>query len=132
MGSIVLAGLSIALFAVAARQWLAPRVEGEPERAEGAGWRGNVLLFVISIASVGGLLLAAGAAGWNRDRALWVGVGTFLGMMTIIRPWWFWENYKARWLRKVIGDGATMVIYLAIAGIMIWVGLSTDWPFGGR
>ena len=132
IAAIILAALSLVLFAVAAREWPWQRVESDPERAERAGWRGNLLLFVVSLASVGGLLVAAGVAGWNRDRALWVGIGTGFGLLTILRPWWFWGNYKARWLRELIGDGATMVIYLALAALMIWVGLHTDWPFGRR
>jgi hypothetical protein len=132
VAAIVLAILSLALFALAAGEWLVPRVEDDSGRVQRAGWRGNLLLFGVSLASVGALLLAVGVAGWNRDRALWVGVGTGFGWLTILRPWWFWENYKARWLRELIGDGATMVIYLALAGVMIWVGLHTDWPFGRR
>jgi hypothetical protein len=61
---------------------------------------------------------------------LWVGLSAFLGLMTILRPWWFWENYRARWLRNVMGDGATIVVYFAVAGIMVWVGLNTNWTFG--
>jgi hypothetical protein len=52
--------------------------------------------------------------------------------MTLLRPWWFWENYRARWLRNLIGDEATMLVYLGIAAIMVWVGLNTDWTFGRR
>jgi hypothetical protein len=52
--------------------------------------------------------------------------------MTISRPWWFWENYKARWLRDAIGDGPTAVLYLALSAVMVWVGLYTDWTFGRR
>jgi len=51
--------------------------------------------------------------------------------MTIRRPSWFWENYKARWLRNSIGDAATAV-YLAVAAIMVWIELNTDWGFGRR
>jgi hypothetical protein len=32
----------------------------------------------------------------------------------------------------MIGDEATAVLYLAIAGVMVWVGLYTDWTFGRR
>jgi hypothetical protein len=72
------------------------------------------------------------AFGWSRDRALWVGFGAFLAIMTAIQPWWFWEHYKARWLRELIGDEATAMVYLLLAGVMLWVGLFTDWSFGRR
>jgi hypothetical protein len=131
-GAIILALSSVALFAVAAREWSARRSETDAMDTGRDSWRGHVLLFLVSIASVAGVLAVAGIAGWNRDRAMWVGVGGFLGLLTMVRPWWFWENYKARWLRKLIGDGATAVVYLAIAAIMVWIGLNTDWGFGRR
>lgn len=52
--------------------------------------------------------------------------------MTLTRPWWFWENWKARWLRDLIGDGGTALVYLTLAAVMVWVGLFTDWTFGRR
>jgi hypothetical protein len=95
-------------------------------------WWGNVVGFVVSVALVGSVLTVAPIAGWNRDRAMWVGFGGFLALMTLLRPSWFWENYRARWLRNVIGDGGTTVVYLAFAAIMVWIGLNTDWGFGRR
>lgn len=78
------------------------------------------------------LLVGAAEFGWPRDRTLWVGFGLFLAGMTVVRPWWFWENYKARWLRGLIGDAPTAGFYLAVAAVMLWVGLFTDWTFGRR
>ena len=124
--------LSVGLFAVAAREWSAPRSEGDSPDTGRNGWWGGVVLFLVSVGLVGSVLVVAGIAGWKRDRAMWVGLGGFLGLLTILRPWWFWENYRARWLRKVIGDVATIVMYLAFAAIMVWVGLNTDWGFGRR
>jgi hypothetical protein len=95
-------------------------------------WYGNVVIFHVSVGLVGSVLAVARIAGWNRDRAMWVGAGGFLGLLTILRPWWFWENMKARWLRNLIGDTATAAVYLAFAAIMAWIGLNTDWGFGRR
>jgi hypothetical protein len=132
IAAIVFAMVSVVLLAYAIRQWSAPPSEvGSDERARNR-WQGNLLLFLLSIGLVVSVLLAAELAGWNRDRALWISVGSFLGLMTLLRPWWFWENYRARWLRNLIGDEATMVVYLGIAAIMVWVGLNTDWTFGRR
>jgi hypothetical protein len=75
------------------------------------------------------LITSAAALRWPQNRTLWVGVGSVLALMTLIRPRWFWENWKARMLRNLIGDAATAAMYLAIAGAMIWIGLSTDWKF---
>ena len=97
-----------------------------------ARWRGGVILFAVMLLLMGMLWATAAELGWNRDRVLWVGLGAFLVLMTISRPWWFWENYKARWLRDSIGDGPTVVVYLAFSAVLVWVGLYTDWTFGRR
>jgi hypothetical protein len=115
---------------LAANEWNdspAGRDRGEPDRR---GWPGGLILFLVAALSVGTLYLGAGELGWPRDRTLWVGVGSFLALMTIARPWWFWENYRARWLRNLIGDESTAGLYLALAAVMIWVGLFTEWTFG--
>jgi hypothetical protein len=132
IAAIVFAMVSLVLLALAVRQWSAPPSEGPSDERARNRWQGNLLLFLLSIGLVVSVLLAAELAGWNRDRALWISVGSFLGLMTLLRPWWFWENYRARWLRNLIGDEATMVVYLGIAAIMVWVGLNTDWTFGRR
>jgi hypothetical protein len=121
--------LGLLFLALAAQEWLSPRVE---RRAglQPAAWRGGVILLVMSLLSLAALLGAARLFGWNRDRALWVGIGGFLAIMTFARPWWFWDNWKARWLRNLVGDGPTAGFYLAVAGFMIWVGLFTEWTFG--
>jgi len=97
-----------------------------------SGWWGRVVGVLVSVGMVGSVLAVARIAGWNRDRAMWVAFGGFLGLMAILRPFWFWESYRARWLRNVIGDGATAAVYLAFAAIMAWIGLNTDWGFGRR
>jgi len=107
-------------------------MEGDSMNTGRSGWWGRVVGVLVSVGLVGSVLAVARIAGWNRDRAMWVGFGGFLGLMTILRPFWFWENYRARWLRNVIGDGATAAVYLAFAAIMVWIGLNTDWGFGRR
>jgi hypothetical protein len=94
--------------------------------------RGKLILLSVVLLLIGGLWLFAAPLGWSRDRVLWVGFGGFLAIMTLSRPWWFWEDYRARWLRKLIGDEPTAAFYLLIAGAMLWVGLFTDWHFGRR
>ena len=123
--------LSLVLVAAAVREWSR---DVEPDRPAPArsGGRGALILLAVSGAVVGSLVVAAPAAGWARDRTLWVGVGGFLAVMTLTRPWWFWENWRARWLRNLIGDEGTAFVYLALAAVMVWVGLYTDWTFGRR
>ena len=134
VAAIALTLLSLTLLTVAVRGWTSRR--GQPPiasatRAQG-GWSGGLILFAVALVSVGALLAAAAVAGWPRDRTLWIGIGGCFALMTVSRPWWFWENWKARALRNLIGDGATTVLYLALAGAMIWAGLATDWQFGGH
>ena len=130
--AIAFALLSLTLLAVAAGEWSSDRAEPEAAPEARSGWRGNLTLFAISLAILVGFLGLSRELGWNRDRVLWVGLGNFLALMTLTRPWWFWENYRAQWLRNSIGDGATALLYLAIAGVMVWVGLYTSWTFGRR
>lgn len=94
--------------------------------------RGGLILIIVALLALGTLWIAAAEFGWPRDRALWVGIGLCLAVMTLTRPWWFWENYKARWLRRLIGDEPTAGIYLVLAAAMVWVGLFTEWTFGRR
>jgi hypothetical protein len=104
----------------------------EEKRLERNRWRGNLVGALVSIGFVGSVLAVARIEGWNRDRAMWVGFGGFLAVMTILRPFWFWKNYRARWLRNLIGDEATAAVYLVFAAMMVWIGLNTNWGFGRR
>jgi hypothetical protein len=118
--------------ALAADEWNDRAGAGDPPASDRGGLRGGLILFAVSLLSLGTLWLVAAELGWPRARVLWAGLGLFLAGMTLARPWWFWENYKARWLRDLIGDEPTAGIYLALAAVMIWVGLFTDWTFGRR
>jgi hypothetical protein len=124
--------LSLALLATAARQWSSDRIEPDAGPPARSGLRGGLILFGVSVVFLGGLLGLSHQLGWNRDRVLWVGLGNFLALMTLTRPWWFWDNYRARWLRNAIGDAPTALLYLAISGMMVWAGLYTSWTFGRR
>ena len=127
--AVALALVSLTLLALAAGDW---ESGGNPDAdpPERAGCRGGVILLVVSLLVAGTLWALADSNGWSRDRVFWVGCGAFLCVMTLLRPWWFWENYKARWLRNAIGDAPTVLIYLTLSAAFIWVGLFTDWTFG--
>lgn len=93
-------------------------------------WRGALVLTGVSLLLLATLWALAGEHGWRTDRMLWIGSGAFLALMTVVRPWWFWEHHKAKWLRDLVGDEVTALLYLALAGLMVWVGLFTGWTFG--
>jgi hypothetical protein len=116
--------------ALAVNEWSDASDDDGPPRPGQGGAVGGLILLLITGLSFAILWIGATELGWPRDRTLWVGLGTFLALMTLARPWWFWENYRARWLRGLIGDEPTAGLYLVIAAAMIWVGLFTEWTFG--
>jgi hypothetical protein len=116
---IAFALVSLICFVLAVRDWRG-RTRG----------RGVLILTAVTLLTLGALWLAATHEQWGLDRALWIGFGGFIALATLFRPWWFWDNYKARWLRALIGDEATAFFYLAVSAVMVWVGLFTDWRFG--
>lgn len=128
--AIAFALLSLLFAALAMSEWSESSDEPAGSEPARSGLRGGLILLLVSVLSVAILWLGAMELGWPRDRTLWVGVGAFLAVMTLSRPWWFWENQRARWLRDLIGDEPTAGVYLAIAAAMIWVGLFTEWTFG--
>ena len=132
IAAVAFAVLSVVLLVLGAGTLLRPRAEAAVDASERSPRRGGLILLSVSLLLLGGLWGLADAFDWGRDRALWVGLGGFLALMTVTRPWWFWENYRARWLRGLIGDEPTALLYMALAGVMVWVGLFTDWTFGRR
>lgn len=52
-----------------------------------------------------------------------------LPLLTMARPWWFWENPKARWLRRLIGDEATALVYFTVALGCLYAAMA-GWRFG--
>ncbi|MGN6390893.1 MAG: hypothetical protein ACTHM9_01415 [Gemmatimonadales bacterium] len=129
--AIAFALISLLFAVLAVNEWSdQPAERREPRESDRRGRAGGLILFLVSGCSLIALYLGADVLGWPRDRTLWVGVGSLLALMTLARPWWFWENYRARWLRELVGDEATAGLYLAFAAVMIWVGLFTEWTFG--
>ena len=128
--AIVFALLSLLFGALAAHEWSDATDDQARSGPTRSGVVGGLILFLVSALSVAILWIGATELGWPRNRTLWVGLGAFLAVMTLARPWWFWDNYRARWLRSLIGDEPTAGLYLAVAAAMIWVGLFTEWAFG--
>ena len=121
--------LSLVCAALAFDEW-SERADPADQPGDRSAIRGGAILAAVSLLALGSLWAASTEFGWPLNRSLWVGLGLFLAAMTIIRPWWFWESWKARWLRRLIGDEPTAGIYLALAAAMVWVGLFTEWAFG--
>jgi hypothetical protein len=131
LGAIAFTVVSLLCLYLAAREWSRSGAPAAEARSDSV-WPGAVVLLVVSLVWLGGLLVVADVFGWNRDRTLWLGFAGYLAAMTLLRPTWFWENHRARWLRGLVGDEVTALLYLFLAGVMVWVGLYSDWTFGRR
>ena len=83
LAAISLAVVSVVFFTRAATEW--PRLEADSaaEAAARSARRGAVILLIVSLLLLGGLWELAEPLGWDRDRALWVGFGAFLAVMTM-------------------------------------------------
>ena len=130
--AVVLALVSLTLIAFAASEGSAASRQIEESPPKRRGWRGPVTLLCVTMAVGGTLWVVAREEGWSPDRVIWAGGGALIAVLTLLRPWWFWENYRARWLRDTIGDEPTALLYLAVSAACLWVGFFTDGTFGGR
>ena len=65
-------------------------------------------------------------AGIPVRRTLVFGFGVALALATARKPWWFWDHWKAQVVRELIGDGATTVVYLAIAAALLFLAIVGD------
>ena len=66
--------------------------------------------------------------GFSEDRTFLIGFGAFVGPCTWFKPWWYWEHPKARFLRDIIGDRATTVVYYAVSLALIAYGVVNSHP----
>ena len=62
-------------------------------------------------------------AGIRSERTFLAGFGIGLTWCTLRKPWWFWGHWKAHFLRTIIGDAATTVVYMALAGLALYMAL---------
>jgi hypothetical protein len=87
---------------------------------------------VILGAGVCGFMLVADwvddTTGFDADRSVFIGLGVFSLACTWVRPWWYWEHPKALWLRDLIGDVATQVVYTLFALGFIAYGVLVPHP----
>ena len=63
-------------------------------------------------------------AGISEDRTLVAAFGLALGWCTLRKPWWFWDHWKAGFVRGLIGDQATTIVYLVFAALLLYAALS--------
>ena len=101
-------------------------------RALIALWHGDTrfawlpFIALASAAAALGLgLLLRSAFGLRFWSGFFAGLAAIQAWCTWRLPWWFWEGWRARWLRGLIGDRATRVVcgiaaaFLAVAAIAV-------------
>ncbi|HTK55651.1 MAG TPA: hypothetical protein VL295_02425, partial [Gemmatimonadales bacterium] len=89
------------------------------------GWVA-VAVLVIGLLSEGGDLMER-HWGIYHERIFYAALAIAIITATLIRPWWFWEHAKARFVRDIIGDHSTIVLYLLIAGGFGWWAVFRPW-----
>ena len=60
------------------------------------------------------------------ERTLLIGFGIGLAWGATAKPWWFWEHWKAQFLRKLIGDNAVVALYLVMALLLLYAAVFGD------
>lgn len=65
--------------------------------------------------------------GIYHERLGYVALAVGVATATLVRPRWFWDHAKARYVRDLIGDHATIVLYLLIAGGLGWLAVGRSW-----
>ena len=78
------------------------------------------------IALITATLLIAYIFSLQSDRVFFVVGGGFTLVGTWWRPWWFWEHPKAHFIRGLIGEAGTTLVYTAVGLGMIYIGLFTS------
>ncbi len=58
------------------------------------------------------------------EATLIIVLGLALAALTIKRPTFFWESRRARFMRSIIGDKGTIILYLAIALFCVGSGIA--------
>jgi hypothetical protein len=58
----------------------------------------------------------------DRDAVLTVALGLLLAILTLAKPWWFWQDLRVQFLRTIIGDVPTTIVYLGLATALIGFG----------
>ena len=81
-------------------------------------WTVTLGKVVVPIALVIASILVAHALRVDEDVVLGFSGSAALGTLTIVRPRWFWQDRRARLLRELIGDRATIGAYLLAAAVV--------------
>lgn len=57
------------------------------------------------------------------SSVLFIFIGLFAIILTILKPSFYWNSRKARGLRRVVGDLGATIIYLAIGLVSLYMGI---------
>ena len=78
---------------------------------------------------LGGLValvaIPAALSAWRKlDFAsmYWIALGLTLAGLTLTRPWWFWYQPRAQFVKLFLGERGTIVAYLFVALVGVLIG----------
>jgi uncharacterized membrane protein YedE/YeeE len=57
-------------------------------------------------------------------KSIMIGAGVIILILSIVRPAFFWNTRKALRMRRLIGDSAAMLLYIAISIFIIYIGIT--------
>ena len=96
----------------------------------GAGLLGalkvGLLILAAIIAFVGSVVAVSSWFHSDFDGTFWIGGGVVLVVLTLVRPWWFWDHPKALLARKLLTDRGAFLTYVAVAAVIISIGIRRD------
>jgi len=93
-----------------------------PEHESAAVWAA-VRYFLTIFVLFGVLLGISLVTGWDDTLVFTAGGGLAIIVATLKRFDIFWEHPKALWLRGLIGDRWTTLVYVAVGvGFIVWAG----------
>lgn len=75
--------------------------------------------FVVGAAAIYGAFQLQEWSGFPMSRSVVAMLGAGIVAVTLARPFWFWEQPKARFMRDLVGDRVTFVVYIA-TGVIIF------------
>ncbi len=59
----------------------------------------------------------------NVGAIYFIIVGTAIGILTLIKPNFFWNHHKAQFVRRYLGDKGTTFLYLIASIAMLSTGI---------
>jgi hypothetical protein len=84
-----------------------------------------VLIGLATLAAGFCLFIAiAGRALADQPSAFCIATGILIAVLSLWRPWWYWDEPRVTFLRWLIGDRGSIAVYLALAAGVVLFGIT--------